>query len=277
MTRERLERRAARVFTRELARRSEPDRYLAALLAPRCASSDLIVLAAFVGELSRISLAVSEPMMGEVRLQWWSDALVNMRNGVATGNPIADATGALMRSRNLPEALFVSSINARSLELDTQGSLCADAVDAYLDDTDGAAFQLAGYVLKVNEQTGVQELMRAAGRAYGRVRLLRTLSHSVAARRTPAPLAGMISISRDGATAVTAPMRDTITSWLKEARRYLPTVPRAVLPAILPLALVEPYLAVLERQAWNSGRRMADISPLRRVWQLWRASVRGRI
>ncbi|MEE9547382.1 MAG: squalene/phytoene synthase family protein, partial [Hyphomicrobium sp.] len=64
--------------------------------------------------MARIPLTVSEPMMGEIRLQWWRDALVNLRSGTATGSPIADTVGAAIRSRGLPEALFMSIIDARS-------------------------------------------------------------------------------------------------------------------------------------------------------------------
>jgi phytoene synthase len=262
---------------REAARRSEPDRYLAALLAPRAARADLIALAAFVGEVARIPLTGSEPLIGEIRLQWWRDVLVNLLGGTATGSLIADTVGAAIRSRALPEALFMSIIDARSRELDPQAPLSSTAVDTYFNDTEGAAFQLAGHVLGVNEQPGVPELMSAAGQAYGRVCLLRSLPRLLANGRVPAPLAGVLRASDDDWVAATAPMRDSVKRWLKEARRRARAAPRAALPAILPLALVEPYLAALERLGPNLVRQTADISPLTRVWQLWRASVLGRI
>ncbi|MEE8253891.1 MAG: squalene/phytoene synthase family protein [Hyphomicrobium sp.] len=277
MTRDSSERRGGEAVVREAARRSEPDRYLAALLAPRAARADLIALAAFLGEVARIPLTGSEPMIGEIRLQWWRDALVNLLGGTATGSPIADTVGAAIRSRALPEALFMSIIDARSRDLDPQAPLSSTVVDTYFNDTEGAAFQLAGHVLGVNEQPGVPELMSAAGQAYGRVCLLRSLPRLLANGRVPAPLAGVLRASDDDWVAATAPMRDSVKRWLKEVRRRARAAPRAALPAILPLALVEPYLAALERLGPNLVRQTADISPLTRVWQLWRASVLGRI
>jgi phytoene synthase len=272
------ERRAGEAVVRAAARSREPDRYLAALLAPRVACADLIALAAFLGDIARISLTVSEPMMGEFRLQWWRDALVNLRNGTATGSPIADAVGTAIRFRTLPEALFMSIIDARSRDLHPQAPLSSAAVHTYFNDTEGAAFQLAGHVLGVNEQPGVPELMSAAGQAYGRVRLLRSLPRVLANGRVPAPLAGVLRVSDDDGVAATAPMRDSVKRWLEEARRCVRAAPQAALPAILPLALVEPYLGALERQGPNLlVRETADILPLTRVWQLWRASVLGRI
>jgi len=271
------ERSATEAVVRKAARSSEPDRYLAALLAPRAACADLIALAAFLGDIARIPLAVSEPMMGEIRLQWWRDALVTLRNGTATGNPIADAVGTTIRAHALPEALFLHIIDARSRDLDPQARLSRVGADTYFNDTEGAAFQLAALVLGINGQREVPELMSAAGQAYGRIRLLRSLPRALAKGRVPAPLEGVLSAPEDDWITGTLPMRDSVKKWLEKARQLARTAPPAVLPAILPLALVEPYLAALERQGPNMVRQTADISPLTRVWRLWRANTLGRI
>jgi phytoene synthase len=277
VTRDSGERSAGEAVVRTAARSTEPDRYLAALLAPRAACSDLTALAAFQGEIARIPIMVSEPMLGEIRLQWWREAFATQGNGTMTGNPIADAVGTVMRARSLPEKLFLNIIDARSSELDPHALLSDPAVDTYFNSAEGAAFQLAAHVLGVNEQPGVSELMYAAGQAYGRVRLLRSFPRTLAKGPVPAPLDGVISSSNNDWAAGGPPMRSSITKWLVEARRLLLAAPKAALPAILPLALVEPYLAALERQALNSVGATADISPVTRVWRLWRASALGRI
>ena len=71
---------------REAARANEYDRYLAALLAPKAARPGLIALAAFQGEVARAVETVNEPIMGEIRLQWWRDALPGLRDGASTGS-----------------------------------------------------------------------------------------------------------------------------------------------------------------------------------------------
>lgn len=264
------------IVVRASARSTEPDRYLAALLAPRFLCADLIAVAAFVGEISRIPLTVNEPMMGEVRLQWWSDAFVNLRNDIATGNPIADAIGAAIRTHELPEALFLNMIEARLSDLDPHPLLSDAGVDTYFNDTEGGAFQLAAQVLGVNREPGVSELMAVAGQAYGRVRLLRSLPRAFAKQAVSAMPEG-VSFTPDGEWQGSAVvMRNSVIRWLTAARRLSRTAPKAVLPAILPLALVEPYLAALERYGPNV-RQPADILPLTRVWRLWWARALGRI
>jgi acyl CoA:acetate/3-ketoacid CoA transferase alpha subunit len=99
------------------ARSGEPDRYLAALLAPPSARTHLLALAAFSSELARVPLLVTrEPAMGQIRLQWWRDALEAPQAGARTGNPIADAVRDAMQRCELPAALLRDVIEAREMD-----------------------------------------------------------------------------------------------------------------------------------------------------------------
>ena len=66
-----------------LLRRHDADRYLTALFAPGERREALFALYAFNLEIARMREAVSEPMMGLIRLQWWRDALEARRDLVA--------------------------------------------------------------------------------------------------------------------------------------------------------------------------------------------------
>ena len=105
----------------DAARAHEPDRYLAALLAPRAVRDDLVVLAAVGGEIARIPRVVSDPMLGEIRLQWWHDAIERLAAGFAsgerTGNPLADALGGVILRHGLPQARLFDCVEARLFEL----------------------------------------------------------------------------------------------------------------------------------------------------------------
>jgi phytoene synthase len=263
------------------ARANALDRYLAARLAPKGVRRDLIALAAFLGEVSRVVGTVSEPMIGEMRLQWWRDALDPGRTGGSTGSPIAEALRDTITRHALPEELFSTILEAHSRALDPQFSASGPALDRYLDATEGAAFRLAAIILDSGKSAAAGDLLFAAGQAYGRVHLLRTLPLSLAAGRS-SPLSSPLSgpahapVAPDWG-AIARPMLDAAKSQLDEARLRAPAAPATILPAILPLALVEPYLAALERLGPSFARERADISPLTRVWRLWWASARGRI
>jgi phytoene synthase len=243
------------VTVRAAARSGDVDRYLAALLGPRRARADLLALAAFTGEIARIPGFVSEPMMGAIRLQWWREALDTLQAGGITGNPVADALGRAIDRHALPDELLRGLIDARSEDLEPQRPH-EQGLAAYVDGTDGAAFKLAARILNVDPQTA-SELLFAVAQAYGRARILRN-----AARES---------------SADTAPLKEEAREWLGKARLLIKAAPPAILPAILPIALVEPYLAALEVSGPDSADARADISQLTRVWRLWRASVTGRI
>ncbi|MEO1695501.1 MAG: squalene/phytoene synthase family protein, partial [Pseudomonadota bacterium] len=100
------------------ARAHERDLYLSALLSPRDARDDLITLAAFVGDVSRIPVYVSDPMIGEIRLQWWRDTLeAGLATGASSGNPVADATVQVARAHNMPQDELMRIIDAQALAL----------------------------------------------------------------------------------------------------------------------------------------------------------------
>jgi phytoene/squalene synthetase len=65
----------------ELVERADPDRFLAALAAPVAARRVLLPLFAFNVEVSRAPWVTEEPMIAEMRLQWWRDALEEIGQG----------------------------------------------------------------------------------------------------------------------------------------------------------------------------------------------------
>mgnify|MGYP002622401149 CR=1 FL=1 len=86
----------------DIVAKGDPDRYRAAMAAPVAARRVLFPLYAFNVEVARAPWVGSEPMIGEMRLQWWRDVLEEIAGGgpvrrheVAT--PLAevlDGTGA---------------------------------------------------------------------------------------------------------------------------------------------------------------------------------------
>ena len=56
-------------------RRYDRDRFLTALFAPADRREDLFALYAFNLEVAKTREVASEAMLGQIRLQWWRDAL----------------------------------------------------------------------------------------------------------------------------------------------------------------------------------------------------------
>ena len=65
----------------DLVRRGDPDRFMAVMAAPVSARRMLFPIYAFNVEVARAPWVTQEPMIAEMRLQWWRDALEEIRAG----------------------------------------------------------------------------------------------------------------------------------------------------------------------------------------------------
>jgi phytoene synthase len=249
------------------ARELDYDRYLAALLAPRAARDGLLALAAFHGEIARIPRTVSEPGVGDIRLQWWRDAL-RMPPDAATGNPIADAMRATVRAHGLSTDMLIAMIDAYERELEAGSTSTAAEMDAHAAATQGTAFLLAAQILG-NSPTTADPLLRAAGQAWGCVQLLRALPALASKGRNP--------FGNADVAVLLPPLLRQAESELAKARQHATAAPATMRPAILPLALLEPYLAALQDLGPHVARERADIPALTRAWRLLKASALGRV
>ena len=103
---------------RRAVRKHDPDRYFSALFAPADRRPFLFALYAFNHELAHVGESVREPMMGEIRLQWWRETL----DGARAGDPrnhdvVARAGGDASRRSSCPPTLFDAMIDARQFDL----------------------------------------------------------------------------------------------------------------------------------------------------------------
>src|SRR5579872_6213314 len=58
-----------------LVREHDRDRYQTALFAPADRRAALFALYAFNYEVARVRESVTQPMLGQIRLQWWREAV----------------------------------------------------------------------------------------------------------------------------------------------------------------------------------------------------------
>ncbi len=67
-----------------LVERGDPDRFMAVMAAPVPARARLFPLYAFNLEVARAPWVTQEPMIAEMRLQWWRDTV----EALACGGPV---------------------------------------------------------------------------------------------------------------------------------------------------------------------------------------------
>jgi len=269
------------------ARAHERDRYLAATLSPTEVQADVFAIAAYLGELARIPVFVSEPMIGEIRLQWWRDALANAGPGVATGHPIADAIAAAMQRHGLSKPLLIGMAEAQSLCLYDEPPRDDMELRQHLIKTHGAAFQLVAQVVAGQPVTDWTDWLNRAGYAYGLARTAvefgavlgqgRTLAPRTLLDRHGAQIEGLSARqSQSAGVGILAQLCSTAEAELAGLRKQAP--PRAVRYACLPLAMVRPYCTRVRSSGAAAVERSVQVAPITPVLKLgWAAVLGGRI
>jgi phytoene synthase len=263
----------------EIVRREDRDRYLADLFAPAAPRSHLFALHAFNSEVARVPATVSQPMLGEIRLQWWHDAL----HGDAAGAPVAAALQTAIAECRLPLRAFDNLLEARKFDLYDDPMPSLNDLEGYAGETSSALLQLAAIILAGGTDPGTSELSGHAGVAYAFAGILTALPEHTRRRKCylPGDLVAAHGVSLDdifaGRTtppvrALLAELRAITRRHLDAARQRLAATDPKLLPAYLPLALVEPRLRLLERRGFDPLRMPAVMAPWRTHFILWRAA-----
>lgn len=113
----------------------DPDRFRAAMSAPPAARGPMFVLFAFNLEIAKAPWASKEPLIAEMRLQWWHDVLTRAHEGNPPAHEVAGPLVELIRARDLDIAPLLAAVAARRLDIDGTG---LNRVEPLLDYLDGS-------------------------------------------------------------------------------------------------------------------------------------------
>ena len=150
----------------DIVRKADPDRFAAAMAAPVEARRVLFPLYAFNVEVARAPWVTSEPMIGEMRLQWWRDALEEIGEG--RGVRKHEVTSPLAEVLDAEAAEVLDRlVAARRWDLYSDAFEDAGHFTEYLEATGGGLMWVAAKLLGAGENArgDVVSLGRAAGLA----------------------------------------------------------------------------------------------------------------
>src|SRR4051812_33692687 len=153
-------------------------RYVADLFSPASARKHLFALHAFDVEIARIRDIVSEPTLGELRMQWWRDVLAN---GDAGGHPVAAAVIQTIRAFALPAAALEMLIEARTFDLYDDPMPTVAALEGYAGETVSAMLHLSAIVLAGGRDPGSADAAGHGGVGQTLVALLQALGNDARA------------------------------------------------------------------------------------------------
>ena len=273
----------AYAYCEDLVRTADKDRFLASLFAPAEPRRHLFALYAFNAEIARVREVVRAPMAGEIRLQWWRDALQGEGHGEVRANPVADALIDTIAAHRLPVEPLLALIEARSFDLYDDPMPTLDALHGYARKTSSSLIELSAVILGGADPIA-GGLAGAAGIGSGIARLLQAFPIHAARGRLYLPVDVFtrygVDVADVHARRATPQLRAALSDLRGRARFELDQVAAAAnrltaqaRPAFLSVALARLLLDRLEARAADPFVPV-DVPQWRRQWALWRSARR---
>lgn len=246
----------------ELVRSQDPDRFGAVLAADAPDRPALLTLYALNLEIARAPFQSSEPMLAEMRLQWWIDRLADMGEG--TPPPLHDVLSPLWDAWGPGAGDLVPLAEARRRDCAREPLADAQAVAGYVTDTAGRVMWAAAQRLGASDATRSVVADQALGS--GLAAWLRALP-----RLQPMGL-GLADPRPDDPAVLAGIARDA----LRRAARSRHLLPRQAAAALYPGPRISRFLANVSRTDMNGLAQVAEITPFQRRASLAWLALTGR-
>ena len=268
-------------------REVDRDRYFATLVLPEPARPPIGALYAFSAEIAAVRERSREPMPGEIRLQWWKDALAGQGHGEVRQNPLADALLSAIEDFALPTAPLLRLIDARRFDLYQDPMPDLPTFEGYAGETVSVLYQLAAMVLAGGEAPEAADASGHLGVAQALVGHLRAFGYNAARGRLFLPLSIFVAngvtlqqILAGESSSGLASARDQVLELARDhaarARAAARRLPRSIRPAFAPVALLRPQLRRLEANAGTPFAVPPDLPDwvkiARHAWVVWRGA-----
>ncbi len=265
-------------------REGDRDAWLSILFAPVGKRPHLHALHAFFLEVLHVRDRVREALAGELRLQWWRDAVAGEARGDVSAHPVAAALLDTVARCRLPRDGLTDYVEAHRFDLYDDPMPTLHDWESYCEATAATEIRLASTVLTERVEPGG---IAAASHAGAALSVARQVTGLGLGRRTPVFLPADL-LERHGvppgaveAGQMTKAVREALADMRGIAQLHLDALARqagtidpAARPAFLPASLVAPTLALGDRAGADPFAAPLVLPRWRRQWVLWRASRR---
>jgi len=127
----------SRKYCEEMVKKDDHDRYLTTLFISSEYRHHVLALYAFNQEVAKTQESVSEPMIGEIRLQWWREAVDQILEGHIREHPVVESLAQISAFKEIAP-LLQEIIDARQSDLYQQSSWSIEDLVDYAGKVGGA-------------------------------------------------------------------------------------------------------------------------------------------
>ena len=152
----------------EKLRQHDPDRFLAVMSLPVKYRAPLISVYAFNLELARIPYLTAEPMIAEMRLQFWREVIEDGYAGKTRAHEVAEPFARLLQDTSIAQPDCMRLIDARQWDIHEKRFKDDAAFEQYMENTGGALARIAAAALGADDLQRTRASVSAIGGAVAR-------------------------------------------------------------------------------------------------------------
>ncbi len=243
-------------------RRHDHDRYLTTLFVPAADREAVLALFAFNLEIARVRESVSEPMLGQIRLQWWRDAINEIYAGTERQHPVVQHLAIAIRGHGLTREKLDELVDTREFDLTDGPPATLPELEDYAAGSSGALLELVQEVLGQHGRASPITAARHIGIAWSLVGLIRAFPYHARTKRLflPAGLLDSAGIDRrqlferataPGLSQVVEQLVVAAEKHLTGARALRPEIPTNARAGLLLATLATTYIRAIRRASYE--------------------------
>lgn len=278
---------ASFVHAAEALRQGDRDRYLATLVLSGAHRDAVTALYAFNADVASIRDRVSDPTPGEMRLQWWSDALEGRDHGAVRQNPVADALLDTVQRYNIPNGTLLRLIGARRFDLYDDPMPDLATFEGYAGETVSTLYQLAAMILNDGETIEAGDAAGHLGVAHAMIGHLQAFGYVAAQGRIMLPWSILQAngvregevfsgTESEGLSEALGQVSDLAQEHLDKAGAAIAAVPGKLKPALASIAVLQARLARLNQRRGGLFAPVAEEPDWRKIGRLAWWTLRNR-
>ena len=260
-------------------------RYIATQFARQDKRADLFTLYAFDAEIDRITRIASDPLPGEIRLQWWREVLGGERADEGASHPLGMALLELIERYRLPLGAFESYLEAQTFALYHDAFPDTNSLEGWCGETSSIFIQMAAFVLDANAAEGAAEAAGHGGVALKIAGILSLLPQTRARGQCflPQDLLAVCGLTRESfvagedneaMTRATKAMAELGISHAEKFNAHAKHLPKSLTPAFLPCTTALLVLKRCNSRAADAHRANVQTSQLRKFAAMVWAAVK---
>lgn len=276
---------ASFVHATEALRKGDRDRYLSTLVLTGEHRNAVTALYAFNADVAAIRERVSDPAPGEIRLQWWADALEGQGHGAIRQNPVADALLDTIARYNIPAGTLLRLIGARRFDLYDDPMPDLESFEGYAGETVSTLYQLAAMILNDGETIETGDAAGHLGVAHAMIGHLRSFGYVSSQGRIMLPWSIMAAngvtegeifsgTASEGVVEALGQIAELAVEHLNKAEAAIRELPARLRPAFAQFAVLDAQLTLYLRRSAGPFSVAPDEPDWRKIarlaWWSWR-------